>query len=234
MILTPIPPAVLPEALRAVAAGLAGSARTGLERIAATGHERATGAIFAAHRREALAIARTFGMAAIDGTPSDGFHWDGHSLRAESEPYVLLHEIAHFQLAAPERRGRAEFGLGPGPDTGLRAAAEAAQTVFGIAREDEEAAASLLGILWEAALGHPALASFLDQNWLEGWRRGAAAAHFGTVFERLRTAGLVAADGCPTRLLAEPSARRGEMDVDREAALERRWLATPTPGLEPT
>src|SRR5689334_14619564 len=229
MILTPIPPVVLPEALPMVADGLVGSARTGFERIASTGAERATGALFAAHRREALAIARTFGMAAMDGPPSDGFHWDGCSLRAESEPYVLLHEIAHFQLAAPERRRRAEFGLGPGPDTGRRAEAEAAQTVFGAAREDEEAAASLLGILWEAALGHPALASFLDQNWLEGWRRGATAAHFGTVFDRLRAAGLVAADGRPTRVLAEPSARRGEMDVDREAALERRGLATAAP-----
>jgi hypothetical protein len=233
MILTPIASAALPEILRVVASGLAGSARTGFERIAATGAERATGALFAAHRREALAVAKKLGMGAIKGPPAEGFHWDGRSLRAESEPYVLLHEVAHFQLASPQRRRTLEFGLGPGPDTGRRAEAEVAQTVFGVAREEEEAAASLLGILWEAALGHPALASFLDQNWLEGWERGAVPAHFRAVVERLRAAGLVAADGGPSRLLAEAPARRGEMDVDREAALEGRGLAAPAPGLDP-
>ena len=61
-----------------------------------------------------------------------------------------------------------DFGLGPGPDTTEREAAERAAVVSPLERDAEEAAASLLGILWEAALGQPALASFLDQNWLEG------------------------------------------------------------------
>jgi hypothetical protein len=51
-------------------------------------------------------------------------------------------------------------------------------------REEDEATASLLGILWEAALGQPALASFLDQNWLEGVDRSAAI-HFTSVVETL-------------------------------------------------
>src|SRR4029079_19487297 len=82
--------------------------------------------------------------------------------------YVILHEVAHFLLASPERRRLPDFGLGPGPDTTERAAAERAAIVSPPEREMDEAAASLLGILWEAALGQPALASFLDQNWLEG------------------------------------------------------------------
>lgn len=202
MILTPIPAALLPDALRTVADDLAGPARIGFERIAATPPDRAPPLLLEAHRREALALAREFGMDAIPGAPADGFHWDGASLRAESEPYVLLHEVAHFQLVSPDRRGLVEFGLGPGPDTSRRGEAEAAQAVFGLAREAEEAAASLLGILWEAALGHPALASFLDQNWLEGWRRGAAAPHFTAVFDHLRAGGFVAADARPTRTLS--------------------------------
>jgi hypothetical protein len=233
MILTPIPTALLPEALGAVADDLAGSARIGFERIAATPAERAPAPLLEANRREALALAREFGMAAIAGAPADGFHWDGAALRAESEPYVLLHEVAHFQLAPPERRRAAEFGLGPGPDTLRRDEAKAAQLLFGLEREIEEAAASLLGILWEAALGHPALASFLDQNWLEGWQRGAAAAHFGAVFDHLFAGGFVSADARPTRLLAEAAARRGEMDVDGETALKGRRLAAPAPGFEP-
>jgi hypothetical protein len=233
MILTPIPAALLPEALRTVADGLARPARVGFGRIAATRSERAPAPLLQRHLREALDLARAFGMGVISGAPADGFHWDGTALRAESEPYVLLHEVAHFQLARPKCRRLPEFGLGPGPDTLRRSEAEAAQSVFGLEREAEEAAASLLGILWEAALGHPALASFLDQNWLEGWRRGAAAAHFNVVFSRLLAAGFVGADGRPTRLLAEAAARRGEVDVDGEAALEGRGLAPPAPGLEP-
>ena len=57
-------------------------------------------------------------------------------------------------------------------------------------REAEEAEASLLGILWEVALGQPALASFLDQNWLEGLERSAAS-HFTAVLRRLRLLGVV-------------------------------------------
>ena len=53
----------------------------------------------------------------------------------------------------------------------------------------DEALASLLGILWEAALGQPALASFLDQNWLEGLDRSAAP-HFTAVLHRAIELGL--------------------------------------------
>ncbi len=60
-------------------------------------------------------------------------------------------------------------------------------------RDIDEAAASLLGILWEARLGQPALASFLDQNWLEGLERSAAA-HFTAVVGQLAKRGLLALD----------------------------------------
>jgi len=81
-----------------------------------------------------------------------------------------------------------EFGLGPGPDTVDHAAAERAAVLSPLARAKDEAAASLLGIFWEAALGQPALASFLDQNWLEGLDRSAAQ-HFAAVVETLRRSG---------------------------------------------
>ena len=104
---------------------------------------------------------------------------------------MILHEVAHFALAPSERRGLIDFGLGPGPDTRDRAAAERALALPLLDRDAEEAEASLLGILWEAALGQPALASFLDQNWLEGLERSAAA-HFTAVLARLRRRGLIA------------------------------------------
>ena len=80
-----------------------------------------------------------------------------------------------------------DFGLGPGPDTRDRDGAERAATVAALDCEADEAAASLLGIMWEAELAQPALASFLDQNWLEGLERSAAA-HFSAVVERLARA----------------------------------------------
>ena len=129
--------------------------------------------------------------------------WDGAALRTEIEAYVLLHEVAHFQLASPARRTVIEFGLGPGPETGDRARAEAAAMRFGFEREHEEAMASLLGILWETQLGHPALASFLDQNWLEGAGRPGTAAHFETMLAELARGGFVTSSGRPTRTLRQ-------------------------------
>jgi hypothetical protein len=106
--------------------------------------------------------------------------------------------VAHHQLSAPQRRRRVDFGLGPGPETGDRAGAARQQTLFGVARESEEAMASLLGILWEVELGQSALASFLDQNWLEG---AAPAAHFTAMLARLAAGGFITATGRPTRRL---------------------------------
>ena len=119
-----------------------------------------------------------------------GFNWDGTALDGATEAYVILHEAAHFVLAPPERRRLVDFGLGPGPDTAERGVAERAAILPIVERDADEAAASLLGILWEAALGQPALASFLDQNWLEGIER-LAAPHFTAVLRRLRRLGVV-------------------------------------------
>ncbi len=208
MILTPIPPELLPEILTRFANSLADTrTREIFETIAAASSERAQGDVAEAHRRQALHLAREFGMAVTEGTPAVGFSWDGASLHADTEAYVLLHEVAHFQLSAPARRSVIDFGLGAGPDTGERAAAERAAVLFGVAREREEAMASLLGILWEVSLGHPALASFLDQNWLEGADAPAAARHFTAVLDALTKDGFVGLDGRPTtRLRAVPDA----------------------------
>ena len=115
---------------------------------------------------------------------SCAFNWDGTALDADTEAYVILHEVAHYVLAPPERRQLPDFGLGPGPDTRDRAGAERSAALPVLEREADEAMASLLGILWEAELGQPALASFLDQNWLEGLDRSAAS-HFAAVLSAL-------------------------------------------------
>jgi len=186
MILTSIPREELAGTLDRFTARLSdGLSRLVLARIRATSPDRASGAEAEAHRLAALSFARGFGIAIHpEGIPCR-FNWDGAALNGATEAYVILHEIAHFALAPAERRGLIEFGLGPGPDTLDRDAAERAGVLSPLAREEDEAAASLLGIVWEAALGQPALASFLDQNWLEGLDRSAAA-HFAAAVETLR------------------------------------------------
>ncbi len=200
MILTPIASHRLQPTVAAFAAALPDPhtrrvfARIARRRLAA----RAEGAAAGLHHRQALALAAAFGMGRRPGSPRSGYGWDGRALRTATEAYVLVHEIAHFQLAPPARRRLVDFGLGPGPETRDRPGAERAASVFAVAREREEAAASLLGILWEAALGQPALASFLDQNWLEG---AGAPRHFAVVLATLERDGFVSRTGCPTRRL---------------------------------
>ena len=186
MILSPIPREQLGDALDRFTAGLGDPfARAVFSRIRATSPDRAAGAEARQHRREALWLAHAFGMAIHPEGMQCSYNWDGVALNGATEAYVILHEVAHFALAPPARRGLVEFGLGPGPDTVDRDAAQRAAVLSPPARDEDEAAASLLGIVWEAQLGQPALASFLDQNWLEGLDRSAAP-HFTAVLGTLR------------------------------------------------
>jgi len=198
VIISEIPRDELPRRLALLRTNLRrGAARGALALIARTAPDRARDFRAEAHRRAAIAVARRLGIATRESSPPRSFGWDGRALHARTEAYVLLHEIAHHLLAPASRRRRVEFGLGPGPETGHRAAAKRRAVLAGMALEREEAMASLLGILWEAELRQPALASFLDQNWLEGAERRTAAAHFETTFARLRRAGLVSPSGRP-------------------------------------
>jgi hypothetical protein len=207
MILTPIPRAELTGILDRFMAGIADRlSRDVVARIRVTSPERATGVEAEQHRLAALAVAHGCGMPIHpEGTPCR-FNWDGAALNGATEAYVILHEVAHFVLAPPERRGLVEFGLGPGPDTLDRDAAKRAAVLPLLECEADEAEASLLGILWEAELGQPALASFLDQNWLEGLDRSAAA-HFTAVVETLRQRGLLSPERAPAASTAPRDGR---------------------------
>jgi hypothetical protein len=191
MILTPIPSEMLPAALDRFQSALPDTfTRAAFAPIRASAAERAAGEEAERHRLAALAFAAGFGVAAHPPGTECRFNWDGVALDGSTEAYVILHEVAHFVLAPPARRALVDFGLGPGPDTRERAAAERAAVLFFPAREEDEALASLLGIVWEAELGQPALASFLDQNWLEGLDRSAAP-HFTATLAGLRRRALI-------------------------------------------
>jgi hypothetical protein len=200
MILTPIPETALPATLDRLRNSLGEPlSQLVFSRLANPADAaRAEGAVAVEHQRRAIATAGEHGVAVRPGSPALDFSWNGEALRGGTEAYVLLHEVAHYQLAAPARRHLIDFGLGAGPETGDRAAADQAACLFGLAREREEAMASLLGILWEVELGQPALASFLDQNWLEGAGSTAAAHHFEAALAALRRDGFIDDDGRPT------------------------------------
>lgn len=205
MILTPLADDRLPAVLTRFAGSLPpGRVRTLFERVThGAKAARASVEISVKNHTDAIDLITKFAIGLKPGAPQLDVSWDGAALRCETEAYVLLHEVAHFQLASPVRRMQVDFGLGPGPETGDRARAARAQSLFGLAREREEAMASLLGILWEAELGHPALASLLDQNWLEGAGRPGTAAHFVDIVAALEVGGFVDCAGRPQMRLRQ-------------------------------
>jgi hypothetical protein len=191
MILTAIPREQLDQVLDRFMAKLEEPfSRVAFRRIRATSADRAGGELAERHRQAALSLARSLGMAVHADGVECAFNWDGRALNSATEAYIILHEAAHFVLAPSKRRRLVDFGLGPGPDTRDRDAAARATVLSPLAREADEAAASLLGIIWEAKLGQPALASFLDQNWLEGLERSAHS-HFTAVVGELQRRGLL-------------------------------------------
>lgn len=205
MILTPIARSELPGIAAAFEKGLEGDvfALAVFRRIIAS-LEPAAGNDAGNHHAAALRLAGRLGIPVLDEAPQDAFSWDGHRIRTRSEPSVLIHEIAHWQICAPERRGLYDFGLGAGPETGRTEEADAAIAVGPEERQDEECLTSLLGILWEVELGQPGILAFMEQNWLEGYDRPGTPAHFRRTLDRLRSAGFVDGQGRPTLHARQP------------------------------
>jgi hypothetical protein len=194
VILTPVAPADLPRILAAFEAGLSAHdsvARAALARIVAAPRASLSRAEEDAARDRATEFAHRLDIATLDDEPANAFSWDGQVIRTRSEPSVLLHEIAHWLICPPARRPLFDFGLGAGPESGRKAEADAARIADPATQEREEAMASLLGILWEAEFGLPAMEAFAEQNWLERVERPGTPAFFATVIGWLREAGLI-------------------------------------------
>lgn len=153
------------------------------------------------HHAQGVELCRQFGFGILDVDPKSHWTWDGENVAIRMEPSVLIHEVAHYQCAAPDRRAVIDFGLGCGPESGRREEADAVQTLFCPERDVEEALCSLLGILWEAELDQPAILAFLEQNWMEGGASLHNVAHFRKIVRWLRGMGLIDDSGRPTRNL---------------------------------
>ena len=145
----------------------------------------------------ALALAESLGIAMCHEAPVRSFSWDGIAVRTCTETAVLLHEIAHWQIAPEERRCVPDFGLGAGPETGWKYKADAARCVDCATKEREEDLASLLGILWEVKIGGPAIIAFCEQNWLELYDRPGTLKHLTSTFLELRVRGFIDHTGQP-------------------------------------
>lgn len=201
MILTPIDPTALPHILHVFDTGLGDDtfARAAFARIAATA-DLCPGftADLHAGRQKAIDLAARFGIPTLDEDPAVAFSWDGEVIRTRSETSVVFHEVAHWQIAPPARRTLPDFGVGAGPETGRIADANAAVCVDAATKEEEENLSSLLGILWEAEYGEPAILAFAEQNWLEFYDRPSTPAHFARCLRTLQARGLVGEDGRPT------------------------------------
>lgn len=76
----------------------------------------------------------------------------------------LIHDIAHFVVAAPERKVMPEFGLGPSPDSGV-VFVPMADGMTGQESQEEEELASALGIYWERELGLDWRDTFEYHSW---------------------------------------------------------------------
>ena len=207
MILTPIDLAAVPRLLDDFAAALAGQpgALAVLARIrdslAAVDGPDISLSQREDHHAQAVALLHRFGLGTLDHAPEDGVTWDGRAVAVRMEPSVIIHEVAHYQLAPADRRYLADFGLGAGPESGDKALAEAQRRVFGVDCDREEALVSLLGVLWEAELGQPAILAFLEQNWLEGGAVAHNIEHFVRNVAELMEGGFVDHEGRPTTKL---------------------------------
>ena len=104
MILTAIPREQLDEVLDRFMANLEDPFSCAVfRRIRATSAVRAVGAAAERHRRAALSLARSLGMAVHADGVECAFNWDGRALNGATEAYVILHEAAHFALAPSVR-----------------------------------------------------------------------------------------------------------------------------------
>lgn len=122
------------------------------------------------HMRKIRQLARKWGTSirkrscrdyAFNGKTIAELDCDSLKRRTDSN---LIHDIAHFVVAAPERRTIPEFGLGDSPDT-LRFMTPRISGMTGKMAQQEEELASALGIWWEREFGLDWRKTLRDHCW---------------------------------------------------------------------
>lgn len=92
------------------------------------------------------------------------YSWDGRRINLALGMMAgdVIHEIGHFQMATSLRRRRFDFGLGEG----VHSTKFSKVLVKSKDDDDEESYASILGILWERALGYNHIETLHEHNWI--------------------------------------------------------------------
>lgn len=144
------------------------------------------------HRIKIESLAKKLGVTFSNRDPMLGWSWNGHNIATnnwkEAES-TIVHEIAHWILCPEERLCVPDFGLGTGPQSGMFAASRLSNP----AELREELRASVLGILYERALGMNWRSTYYEHNWIEEGN----SIDFLRKVKELKTLGLVHRGGKP-------------------------------------
>jgi len=108
-------------------------------------------------------VIESFGLKCETLTP-DKRCWEGDGIIRSNTDSNFLHELAHWQVSAPERRSLPNFGLGSCPDEHISTDMIVKQSQA----NEEEKLASCLGILWERKLGLNWVDTYFDHYWHDG------------------------------------------------------------------
>ena len=122
--------------------------------------------------RKIRQLARKWGTSIRKRTCWDGYAFNGktiaeyedEAMRKRRSESNLIHDIAHFVVADPERKTVIEFGLGDSPDT-RKYNTPRAKGMTGNKAQTEEELASALGIYWERELGMDWRETFEFHTW---------------------------------------------------------------------
>lgn len=120
--------------------------------------------------------------------------WDGQKLWSGNNCSNLLHDLAHWQLCAADRRSKPDYGLGSGPES----IGGVPRLVSMGAANKEECRASVLGIVYEYCLGMASGKTFKEHSWNDTYN----GPKFETILKKLVEDSFLTADYKPTMKMA--------------------------------
>lgn len=115
-------------------------------------------------KRCAKRLLEDYGLS-VDFVRDPDLNYDGHGHVQATSASNAIHELAHFLVAAKYRRRQPNYGLGCGPDD--RSCTAEMVTVGSQYANQEEALASLLGILIERQIRMPYIDTWYEHAWGE-------------------------------------------------------------------
>lgn len=147
------------------------------------------------YKEAAYRLLDKVGIPYVRHRDKDRFVWDGALLYAGnmSTGSNLIHEVAHYFVAAEPDRKIPEYGLGNAPDSNVKAPYTKAMHL----RDVEESQASILGILWEKELGHDYFYTLEKHGWYRDAWAGTEQGPYGVdaTLTSLITKGLINSTG---------------------------------------